>query len=529
MRVLMLGWEFPPQIAGGLGIACQGLVKSLCAQGAEVYFLLPRLAKPTTADTPAAVIGAAQAETLLHERAARPPRQPKLRHVRREHQRVIHDPPSEAPAEVVPTPPASLPYHQPDLPGVTFQDVPCRIISPYGQTPPTVHQVTYPTVPHAAPFEASPATSASDVSGGHGGHPGGHPGAPTMPRIERWIEEYDEPDEPDAAAQFLAELAARNRQTPVLEHYQPYVGDLVAEAHHYARRCVAIARELQFDVIHAHDWLTYPAGVALRREFRKPLVVHVHSTEFDRSGEHVYQPVYDLERAGFHAADRVVTVSFLTRAMVAQRYGVPQTRIEVIYNGVDHLANASTLEHLSSRDRIVLFLGRITMQKGPEYFVAAAARVLRLMQNVKFVMVGAGDRMLDVMEQARLSGIADHFIFTGFLRGDDLHRVYRMADVYVMPSVSEPFGIAPLEAICHDVPVVVSKTSGVSEVLNHVLKVDFWDIHQIANKILAVLRHPPLSRELRRQADLEVRRLTWDGAATKCLKLYNQLLTTGDE
>ena len=169
---------------------------------------------------------------------------------------------------------------------------------------------------------------------------------------------------------------------------------------------------------------------------------------------------------------------------------------------------------------MALYLGRITMQKGPEYFIGAAKKVLEKYQNVKFVMAGSGDKIGDIIQMAAAAGIGQKVLFTGFLRGKDVQRVFEMADVYVMPSVSEPFGIAPLEAIRHAVPVIISKTSGVAEVLTHALKVDFWDTHDIANKIIAVLRHPPLSNTLREHADFESRRLTWDVAARKCEEVY---------
>ncbi len=310
-----------------------------------------------------------------------------------------------------------------------------------------------------------------------------------------------------------------------------YRGDLIAESHRYSRVCVELARGEDFDVVHAHDWLTFPAGVAVAAAYRKPLVVHVHSTEFDRSGEEINQQVYDIERHGMHSATRVVAVSYLTATIIRYRYGVDPGRINVIYNGIESGTGngrpRADLEPPSSgirrTDRIVLYLGRITMQKGPEYFIMAAKKVLRKIDNVKFVMAGTGDMIRNVIELAAREGIGHRVLFTGFLRGDDVSRIYRMADVYVMPSVSEPFGIAPLEAIRHDVPVIISKTSGVAEVLTHALKVDFWDTDDIAEKIIAVLRHPPLSTTLRDHADFEVRRLTWKGAAEKCLSVYEQV------
>ena len=321
-----------------------------------------------------------------------------------------------------------------------------------------------------------------------------------------------------------------------------YHGDLIAEAHRYAQQCVELARREVFDVVHAHDWLTFPAGMAVSATLGKPLVVHVHSTEFDRAGEDIHQQVYDIERRGMHAATRVVAVSYLTATIIRHRYAVDPNAIDVIYNGIE---NGNDDDHgngngqppgaglrpqagISKGDRIVLYLGRITMQKGPEYFIMAARKVLEKIDNVKFVMAGTGDMIRNIIKLAARQGIGHRVLFTGFLRGEDVSRVYRMADVYVMPSVSEPFGIAPLEAIRHDVPVIISRTSGVAEVLSHALKVDFWDTDDIADKIIAVLRHPPLSTTLREHADFEVRRLTWDGAAARCCSVYERVVAMTD-
>jgi glycogen(starch) synthase len=307
-----------------------------------------------------------------------------------------------------------------------------------------------------------------------------------------------------------------------------YSCDMYTEVHRYA----AIAAELaelehyNFDIVHAHDWMTYPAGITVSAISGKPLVVHVHSTEFDRSGEHVNQMIYDIERQGMERADKIIAVSHFTRNIIISRYGISGEKVEVVYNGVQRNGNWSSLIETGIRkdEKIVLFLGRITMQKGPEYFLHAAKKVLNIMDNVKFVMAGSGDLMHRSIELAAELGIGQKVLFTGFLRGEDVQKIYKMADLYVMPSVSEPFGIAPLEALDHDVPVIISKQSGVSEVLMHALKVDFWDVNEIANKIIAVLKYPPLQMTLRSHGNFEVRKLRWIDSAAKCAKIYEDLL-----
>lgn len=304
-----------------------------------------------------------------------------------------------------------------------------------------------------------------------------------------------------------------------------YSGDMYSEVHRYAAIAAELADSEEFDIIHAHDWMTYPAAIAVATISGKPLVVHVHSTEFDRSGEHVNQMIYDIEREGMHRADKVVTVSHFTRNIIINRYAVRADKVEVVYNGVERNGRWSMDDTVIEKDeKIVLFLGRITMQKGPEYFLQAAKKVLEVMDNVKFVMAGSGDMMHRAIELAAQLGIGHKVLFTGFLRGEDVQKIYKMADLYVMPSVSEPFGIAPLEALDNDVPVIISKQSGVSEVLMHALKVDFWDINEIANKIVAVLKYPPLQMTLRSHGNFEVRRLRWKDAAARCIKIYEQML-----
>ena len=295
----------------------------------------------------------------------------------------------------------------------------------------------------------------------------------------------------------------------------------------YAKLARQIGLEEDFDIIHAHDWMTYPAGIAVAEATGKPLVVHIHSTEFDRSGKHVNQMNYDIERQGFVYADNVIAVSCLTRDILINRYEISEDKISVVYNAIEHDGGFVHIPPVSKKlEKTVLFLGRITMQKGPEYFLTAAKKVLEVMDNVKFIMAGSGNLFRHTIELAARMGIGHKVFFTGFLRGENVNMAFRQADLFVMPSVSEPFGLVPLEALRNNVPVIISKQSGVAEVLTHALKVDFWDVDEIANKIIAVLKYPPLNMTLRNYSNYEVRKLRWEDAAAKCAAIYDETMVS---
>ncbi len=490
MRILMLGWEFPPFIAGGLGTACYGLTKALDRLGHEVVFVLPKPVDRSHAShirllSPDAIRNIRWTPPLPGEQ---------------------HAPPSTAaapganghalsPSELI----GAEHYSIPGFAHASFHGIPSPVASPY--------RAFHPGHAQGGMFGIS-GVGAGGVAAGHGG--------------------------PEAAADPLHALSAdggsHHPGAPIGPMGAGYDGDMIASAERYARLCVALSRAEsgRIDCIHAHDWMTFPAGIALSTVLRKPLVIHVHSTEFDRSGENIDQRVYNIERRGMHAATRIICVSNLTQSICVRRYGVDPKKTDVVYNGIDNETAQPHAEgggdRIESKDRIVLFLGRITMQKGPEYFIRAAKRVLEKVPHAKFVVAGSGDMAVRMIEEAAHLGIGGRVLFTGFLRGKDVDRIFRMADVYVMPSVSEPFGIAPLEAMRNDVPVIISKTSGVSEVLTHALKVDFWDIDEMANKIVAVLRHPPLGQTLTEHGSFELRRLTWDGAAQKCVQSYGKAI-----
>jgi glycosyltransferase involved in cell wall biosynthesis len=300
------------------------------------------------------------------------------------------------------------------------------------------------------------------------------------------------------------------------------------EVERFARAAEEIAAGETFDVIHCHDWLTFKAGVNVKRRTKKPLIVHVHATEFDRTGgngrnEHVY----NIEREGMHAADKIIAVSNFTKNMIVNNYGIDPNKVEVVHNAVEFTDYNTERRKINNYDKVVLFLGRITLQKGPDYFIESASKVLKKMSNVKFIIAGSGDMEYKMIEKAAQMGIGDKVLFAGFLEGADIDRAYKMADVYVMPSVSEPFGITPLEAMRNGTPVIISKQSGVSEVIQNCLKVDFWDTDQMANKILGVLKYGELHEEMKKNGSREIKKFSWDVPAGKCINVYRGVIFNG--
>jgi len=427
----MYGWEFPPHISGGLGVACFEMTKALSDLGQQITFVLPRLRDELSAESHVSLLGVAQLGLELEQRAE----------IEVEERGVL----------------GAI-----DLVAV---DSPLR---------PYLTDTEYREV---------------------------------LARLE----------------EVRRRVQTEQRRGYDVSFTGDYGPDLMHEVVRYARLAGAIARRVPHDVIHAHDWLTMLAGIEARRASGRPLVIHVHALEYDRSGENVNLAVRDIERIGMHAADLVVAVSHFTRDRIIARYGVDPARVEVVHNAVTRKAAHLDGPLPRRRDKVVLFLGRITFQKGPDYFVEAAAKVLERRSDVRFVMAGSGDMAPRMIERVAQLGIGRRFHFTGFLTGAAVERMYRESDIYVMPSVSEPFGISPLEAMCFDVPVIISRQSGVAEVLRHALKVDFWDIDELANKINALLDHPPLRAELVRQGARELESIQWAGAARKLTEIYGRL------
>jgi len=300
-----------------------------------------------------------------------------------------------------------------------------------------------------------------------------------------------------------------------------YGADLMGEVFRYSQAAAALATRERFDLIHAHDWMAFPAGLMARDISGKPLIVHVHSLEYDRSGRHGNRDVERIEKAGLEGADRIIAVSHYTKALIQSQYGIPADKIDVVHNAVSRRDAPSVYRAVRHpAEKRVLFMGRVTFQKGPDYFVEAAARVLRARPDVRFVMAGSGDMLPRMVHRAAQLRIGHRFHFTGFLKGPDVERILAQSDLYVMPSVSEPFGIAPLEAMLYDVPVLLSRQSGVAEVLRHALRVDFWDVRGMADKILAVLNHPPLAATVVRHCREEMKSIRWETAAEAVRHIY---------
>lgn len=337
-------------------------------------------------------------------------------------------------------------------------------------------------------------------------------------------EEYSRIHESESTSTTSDDIIRGNQK---LTFTGKYSDDLFGQVSRYALIGASLGHQEEFDIIHSHDWLTYPAGIAAKKASGKPLAIHVHATEYDRSGENVNEPVYQIEKMGMEAADIIFAVSHLTRNTVIKKYGISPEKVHTVHNAVD-FSESDRIGEVSRNtpEKIVTFLGRITYQKGPEYFIEAAKKVLDRIPNVRFVMAGSGDMMNKMVRRVAELNIAMNFHFTGFLKGDDVPLMFRMSDVYVMPSVSEPFGISPLEAMRSSVPVIISKQSGVAEILDHAIKVDFWDVNAIADAIHGILEYPALTHSFKQFGQEEVFSLKWEKPAGEVKKLYEQLLNS---
>jgi len=309
--------------------------------------------------------------------------------------------------------------------------------------------------------------------------------------------------------------------------------NLFDEVRRYGLQARILASEEPHDVIHAHDWLSFRAGIEAKRTSGKPLIVHVHATEFDRTAGHPNQYIYEEERRGLHAADCIVAVSQHTKNVIVEHYGIKPEQVMVVHNGINYEEFRHDLPKVlqdvkAEGKRIVLFVGRITIQKGADYFIKVAKRVLEFDPNVLFIISGSGDMEHQIVRLALDVGISDKVVFAGFVRGDELLKLYRAADLYVMPSVSEPFGLTALEALANGTPILVSRQSGVSEVITHALKADFWDVDDMADKIVNVVSSRGLQQTLGELGSKDVEQVTWEKAAGKCMQIYDDIVRRAD-
>ncbi|MFA6522772.1 MAG: glycosyltransferase family 4 protein [Candidatus Peribacteraceae bacterium] len=403
MHTLMFGWEYPPHHSGGLGVACQGLVRGLLRNGVRVTLVLPH--------------NLGESEQHLD------------------------------------------------------------ILSPTDELRSTIH-------------------------------------------VPSLLDPYD------SVRSYEDRILSTNIPRDTNHLYGPDLGQAVEE---FTAMSVDMTKHINPDVIHCHDWMTYGAGVRAARYHHKPLVAHIHATEFDRTDFHPNEWIAGKERHGLLAADHIIAVSAYTKNLLISHYGIPRDKIMVVHNGHDQPRNtippAILTQHGKHRDPLVLFLGRLTIQKNPWQFLEIARRVHDHRKDVRFVMAGDGPMMAELLDRTCELGLGDSVIFTGNVRGREVQALYTAADCFVMPSLSEPFGLVALEAIAHDTPVIVSKQSGVAEVLDHAFKVDYWDADMMADCILTILREEALSGQLKAEAPRVLQRLTWKNQAHKVQSIYQHLIS----
>jgi len=405
LKVLMFGWEFPPVYSGGLGTACEGLVKGLSHKNVEVTFVMPQGPEEVKSDY-AKIIVASQ------------------------------------------------------LPGYKIKIKP----------------------------------------------------------VSSLLRAYISEDQYSVDYQRYVEKIAANKTG-----LKPLYGrDIYEETYRFSQIAKLIALSEDFDIIHCHDWMTYQAGIEAKNVSGKPLVVHIHNTVFDRGGDNGNQYEYDIEKRGFEAADRIIAVSNFIKSKLISRYGIDERKIAVVHNGVE--VTGEPLVKIAESEKVVLFYGRLTLQKGPDYFVEAAKKISDFDPSIRFIIAGTGDMEARLISRVAELGLGKKVLFTGFINQNEIPKIFQLADVFVMPSVSEPFGIIPLEAVYNNVPTIISRQSGVSEVLKSALKVDFWDIDEMANKIISIINYRSLHHALKSHGAVEIKNFNWDTPAEKCVNVYNELL-----
>ncbi len=442
MKVLMLGWEYPPHISGGLGTACEGLTRALARHQVDIRFVVPHLHGD---------------ENVSHM--------------------TLLDP--------VPMSAVQISENVTNLIKRTDASVSTERIDAF-LMPYWTEEV----------FEQKLKTYVT-----------------AKERIEK-----------SSSCNTRTEFHTSSERNQVTFASDNYGNNIFSEVKRFTSNVISsVSADTSFDLIHAHDWMTYPAGVALAEMTGKPLVVHVHSLEYDRSGSTTNPEIDRIERMGVARATKVIAVSHYTKSILEREHGTPSEKIAVVHNGVYARKVKESYRKSDWPSKTVLFLGRVTFQKGPDYFVEAAAKVIPHVPDVVFVMAGSGDMLERMIARVKELGISENFQFPGFVRGAELERLLSLADLYVMPSVSEPFGISALEAISFETPAIISRQSGVSEVLDHALKVDFWDTDRLADLIINGLIHEELRADMIVMAQEEVKRLRWEASAARTKSVYSQL------
>jgi glycogen(starch) synthase len=468
----MFGWEFPPHISGGLGTACYGLTKSLSAlDEIEILFVVPKLYGDED-DQVAHLIGAGDV-------------------VVKQYKKSINEVWKESPAKLRYTPGKDV---DSALKNISFIEVKSRL------------------QPYLSEEEFNKFLKEKNLLGAN---------IKIDDEGKLYYEKEGELHEIDFGHDQDSEINEEGKYF----FSGTYGPNLLREVYNYARVAAVIAKQNDFDIIHAHDWLANAAGIAAKEVSGKPLVIHVHATEFDRGGiERLDSRVYELEKAGMEAADKIITVSNLTKNTVTSQYGIAEEKIQTVYNAVEPQEAEKVQYQKNIKEKVVTFLGRITYQKGPAYFVNAAKKVLDKTNDVRFVMAGNGDMYHQMIRYAAQLGISNKFHFTDFLKGDEVTHMFSISDVYVMPSISEPFGISPLEAMRSNVPVIISKQSGVAEVLKNAVKIDYWDEDAMADAIYALIKYNALSKMFIKESKLEVDSMKWDKPAKEVKEIYKTIL-----
>jgi glycosyltransferase involved in cell wall biosynthesis len=470
MKVLMFGWEFPPHISGGLGTACYGLTRGLSEfKDINILFVVPKLYGDEDSDI-ANLIGAGNVSVKQYKH--------KL---------------TEALIDDLHTK-AGDPKLKKAVNNIDLIEVQSKL-------------QPYMSVEDFEKFLKDRKLEGTNI------------------KIDKEGKLYYEKDGELKELNFTNEDSEQETIDGTFHFTGKYGPNLLQEVYNYARVAAVISKENEFDVIHAHDWLTYAAGIAAKEVSGKPLVVHVHATEFDRGGfERIDSRVFALEQAGMNAADKVITVSNLTRNTVIKQYGISPDKVQTVYNAVEPQEAEKVHYEKNVKEKVVTFLGRITYQKGPAYFINAAKKVLDRTNDVRFVMAGNGDMFQEMIRYAAHLGISDKFHFTDFLKGDEVTKMFSVSDVYVMPSVSEPFGISPLEAMRSNVPVIISKQSGVAEVVQNAIKVDYWDEDALADAIYGLIKYSGLASTFMKQSKEEVDAMKWDKPAKEIKDIYESLI-----